>query len=368
MKSKIGFLFCVTWMIQSHLPLFAAENPQNELQKKENESEETRNFYDVLEDVVADFDFELKNNQVRGLKNLSVRNIATSENIPPSFEDHLEQVIVNKIMSNSRSRIIKCVPCRSKTATLSTDKVRVLSPDSDSAALKRIARNHEIEHFIDVAFAYHRMGMILSMNISEAETGSIVWSRSYNSETSRAAAFRRGVDYSQTDQARTSADYIPTLQYRAIVYYLYERNINGYSGTIGFGFRLMERYDNRSKEVGFELNYINDVTALAGGDSNNSSIYSGLNLTLLFVHAWNFIGTIENYNKIRGSLFGAIGGTYASGFLGGLVRIGYEWRLGKHWGVSTILGYRPPSTEFLSSSEGTSISGFEFGLGVSALF
>jgi hypothetical protein len=133
-----------------------------------------------------------------------------------------------------------------------------------------------------------------------------------------------------------------------------------------------ERYDNRKKEVGFELNYFLDSASIAGSDATEAeaaqSLYGSLNFTLLFVHAWNLIGDLENYNRMRGSIFAAIGGTYASGFLGGLVRGGYEWRMGKHWGIQAVLGYRPSATRFIDGSSVGIVSGVEFGLGISALF
>ena len=105
-----------------------------------------------------------------------------------------------------------------------------------------------------------------------------------------------------------------------------------------------------------------------GASSQNFYSGFGLNLTLLFLHAWNFIGEEENYNQIRGSIYVGAGGTYASGFLGGLIRSGYEWRLGKHFGVSLNLGYRPPSTAFTGGTATGTVSGIEYGVGANVMF
>ena len=134
---------------------------------------------------------------------------------------------------------------------------------------------------------------------------------------------------------------------------------------------MVERYDNRKKEVGFEADYMTDATTIvnsAGASPQN--IYSGfgLNFTLLFLHAWNFIGEEENYNLIRGSVYVGVGGTYSSGFLGGLIRTGYEWRLGKHFGTSLNLGYRPTASAFVGGATSGTITGLEYGLGINVLF
>lgn len=329
-----------------------------------------RNFYDVLEDILGDFEYDLKNGNVQGLRDLSIRNIATSENIPPSFRSHLELVISERILKNTKTRLVQCLPCRARRTTLNGDQVVITSPETNPVELARIAKISGIAHFMDVAFSYQPSGMVLSMTINEPESGAMIWSRSYNSETSRAAAFRRGVDYTQVDEARRAAEYKPTIQYRATVFYMFQPNIGGNTGCLGAGFRGMERYDNRRKEVGFELDYFMDASSIVStvADPDTVNLYSGFNMTMLFMHAWNFIGAEENYNTVRGSYFLGIGGTYASGFLGGLIRTGYEWRLAKYWAVSTNLGYRPKSTAFIGEDEAGSVSGLEFGVGINLLF
>ncbi len=331
----------------------------------------TRNFYEVLEDLLGDFEYDLKNGGVQGLKDLSIRNLATSENVPNSFKSHLELLLTERILKHTKTRVVQCLPCRSRRAVLNGDQMVVTSAESNGPELARIARTSAITNFMDAAFSFQSNGMVLSLHIAEAETGAVVWSRSYNSETSKAAAFRRGVDFTQTDEARSASEYSPTIQYRAIIYYAYEKNVSAYDGCLGAGFRMMERYDNRRKEVGFELDFFREATSLVGATAESAGtadLYSGLNLTLLFMHSWNIIGDEENYNRVRGNVFGGIGGTYASGFLGGLARAGYEWRLAKHWGVSANVGYRPKGTAFVGSTEAGSVSGVEAGLGISALF
>lgn len=330
-----------------------------------------RNFYEVIDDVLGDFEYDLKNGNVTGLKDLAIKNIATSENIPPSFKNHLELLITEKIMKNTKARVIQCLPCRARKTSMNGDQVVITSPETNPVELSRIAKLSNIMHFMDLAFSYQPSGIVISMYITDPETGSVVWSRSYNSETSRASAFRRGIDYNQIDDARKQTEYTPLVQNRFSLYYLLEPNLPKSSGCLALGFRTVERYDNRKKEVGFEVNYMVDASTIINQKGSSSqNIYSGfgLNLTLIFLHAWNFIGSEENYNQIRGNIFVGIGGTYASGFLSGLIRTGYEWRLGKHFGVSLILGYRPPSTAFINGSTSGKVLGIESGIGVNVLF
>jgi hypothetical protein len=328
----------------------------------------TRNFYEVLEDVLSDFEYDLKNGNVQGLKDLAIRNIATSENVPPSFKSHLELLVTERILKSSKTRVIQCLECRAKRTQLNGDKVTISSPETHPEELSRIAKVNGILHFMDIAFEYQPSGMLLSLYVTDPDQGTVIWSKTYNSETSRSAAIRRGVDYSQVDDTRKEAEYVPTVQYRAAVLYTSEPNVGQRTGVAGLGFRAVERYDNRHKEVGFELDLMKNSSTIVGSNSTTTDMYSGVNATLLFVHAWNFIGDEENYNRPRGSLMLGLGGTYASGFLGGLFRAEYEWRLGKSYAISPMLGYRPPSTAFVSSSPVGQVSGIEAGLGVNILW
>jgi hypothetical protein len=328
-----------------------------------------RNFYEVLEDVLADFEYDLKNGAVGGLKDMAIRNIATSENVPASFKSHLELLVTEKILKNAKTRIVQCAPCRSKRTTVNGDQVIIASADNNPAELARVAKLSGIANFMDIAFSYQPSGIVLSMYTIEPETGSVIWSRSYNSETSRASAYRRGVDFSQVEEARKQTEYQPMLQYRLMAYYFFEPNISGQTGNLGAGFRLMERYDNRHKEVGFEFDYLINTGSLVGQQqAPGTNVYDGFNATLLFMHAWNLIGSEENFNSPRGSIFAGVGGTYCSGFLGALVRAGYEWRLGKHYAVAPSIGYRPASTVFVGNAASGSVGGVEFGLGIGMLF
>ena len=329
----------------------------------------SRSFYQVLDEVLADFEFDLKAGQIMGLKDLSIRNIITSENVPPSFKSHLELLLTERILKSSKTRLVQCLACRSKKATVSGENMVITSTENNVPETQRIAKMSGISNFMDIAYAYQANGMILSLQISDVESGSTLWSRTYNSQTSRATAQRRGVDYQEIEDSKSKMEYQPTVLYKPTIYTIMTPKAggSGYATALGLGFRMTERYDNRTKEVGFEMNYYYDIASLTGvsqAQTDPKNLYNGPNLTLLFVHGWSVYGDEENYNKARGLVYGGIGGTYASGFLGGLIRGGYEWRLAKHWAVTTFLGYRPKGTLVISGTNTAPLSGVEGGLGV----
>ncbi|MBS1959436.1 MAG: hypothetical protein JST80_08195 [Bdellovibrionales bacterium] len=329
----------------------------------------TRNFYTVMDEILSDFEYDLRTGQVMGLKDLSIRNVVTSENIPNSFRSHLELLISERILKSTKTRIVHCLACRSRTATLKGGQMVISSPENNTVEMQRIAKMNGIQNFMDVAYAYQPAGMMLSLQISDAETGTMLWSKNYNSETTRAAAQRRGVDFNAIEEAKTKMEYTPMVQSKPSLSFAFlPKAGSGYTTALGIGYRMMERYDNRKKEVGFEMNYFMDIGNLVRtGTPDPTNLWTGFNITLLFTHGWGLFGDEENYNKPRGVVYAAVGGTYTSGFLGGVLRGSYESRLAKHWAVTGFLGYRPTATLVIGSSNAT-LNGVEGGVGVGFLF
>lgn len=332
-----------------------------------------RDFYGALNDTLGDFEYDLKHETVRGIESVSVREVTSNEKVPRSFAPHIEDLLTERILRATKAKVIKCVACNTRSTSLTGknggDKISMTSPKTNSKELARIAQQQGIRHFMDVAFTYLPTGLVMSMTISEPGSSVIVWSRTYNSESSRAALLRRGYDSDQMDEStRRATEYPATIQYRFRVDYLIEPDIGGLKGCLGLAFRMVERYDNRKKELGFELQYLRGTAALLHADEENVSLYAGINATLLVLHAWNLIGGKEDFNLPRMSLYGGVGGTYTSGFLGGLIRAGAEYRMGQHSAVTAHVGYRPPSTSFIPIGDGQSVTGPELGAGISFLF
>ena len=331
----------------------------------------TRNFYQVLDDVLSDFEYDLKTGQVVGLKDLSIRNIATSENVPPSFKNHLELLLTERILKTNKTRIVHCPACRSKKATLDGESMVIASSDSNVPEMQRMAKMNGILNFMDIAFAYQPSGMILSLQISDVESGTTLWSKSYNSQLTRASAQRKGIEVKSEDD-KLKNEYQTTMQYRPTLSAVLTPKAGSGSATVlAFGLRSTELYDNHTKEVGVEINYYIDTSTLSSQPVSKTAtrnIYSEFNLTMLFVHGWNVYGNEDDINKVRGMIFAGAGGTYASGFLGALFRVGYEWRLAKHWSVTGFAGYRPSSNVVIAPATTIALGGMEGGLGVGFIF
>jgi hypothetical protein len=331
-----------------------------------------RDFYTTIQDALGDFEYDLKNDLVKGAQNLAIRDVVTGEKVPRSFRPQLETMITEKMIKVTKSKIILCTNCEARRLDLKDDKIVMTSARINQKELARLAKQQGIDHFLNVVFDYHPTGIVIDMTITDAPDGRIVWSKSYNSETSRAALLRRGFDMDEmTGEQRRITEYPPIIQYRLGIDYLFEPATSGSTGCLGFFFRMVERYDNRKKEIGFEFEYLrNSATLINSAAASATDPYGAINLTAFVLHAWNFLGSYEDLNSARASAYIGIGGTSTVSFLGALIRGGFEWRLGKHFATSAHLGYRPSSTLFLSVG-GTGVqilSGLEYGGGLNFMF
>jgi hypothetical protein len=333
--------------------------------------EGTRDFYGALDDTLGDFEYDLKHDNVKGIESFAIREISASENVPRSFLPHIEDLITERVLRATKVKVIKCIGCQARSASLvNGDRITMTSPKTNAKELAQIASAQGIKHFMDVSFTFQPTGLLMSMTIAEPSGSVINWSHTYNSETSKAALLRRGYDAELVDPTqRKSTEYPAVLQYRLRVDYLVEPDISGYSGVLGFAFRMVERYDNRKKEIGYEIQYLRGAATLLHASATDPvSLYSGINATLLVLHAWNLLNGYEDLNLPRASFYGGIGGTFTAGFLGALFRAGGEYRMGQHSAVTAHLGYRPSSTSFIPIGDGQSVSGLEAGAGISFLF
>lgn len=327
-----------------------------------------RSFYQVLDEVLDDFEFDLKKSEVRGIKDVSIRNISLSDNVPSTFKQQLESKLTEKLISGANANVIQCPACRGKKTKIVKGQVILSNAENNPLELIRSAKSAGVSHFLDVTFTYQASEMLLSLTTIAPDTGSVQWTKTYSSEKSRAELKRQGINPDQ-EETNKKTEYAPTTQFRLNVSYQNEPDFNGRTGCLGFGFRGVERYDNLHKEVGFELGLLKNISSLSSNPSLEArdSLYQNFNLSMLFVHAWNFFETQENYDDIRWSYFLAIGGTYTKGYLGALARTGFEWRFAKSWAAQANIGFRPKATTFINGAE-RAVSGAEYGMGVSLMF
>lgn len=371
-------------------PEFAVDDNLDEINEATDEmvasSKTVRRFHEVLDELLAEFGYDVKTGQINGLKNLAIRKVDVSDAIPATYRKYLGLLISERIRENSEIRLLKCIPCNSKTSRMIEGKIIITSPATNIAELRTAAERLGIDNFIDIVLVYHATHMVLAMQVFKSDTNELVWSRSYNSETIRSRYQKLAIDYSQVARSRPGEDYQP--EYR-LLFGVGGAGIPNVSGgqldstMLDLAFRSTEKFDNRRYEFGMLLNaYITlasilseypkvDGTGLSdtNTDDTNDPNASDFELAaqpepfsfalgLFGIFSRNFLDAVESYNRIRYGAHIAGGAVLTSGYLAPATKFGLDAFFGKRFAFTLSGIYIAPSQITLDESIVQTTGGF----------
>ncbi|MFK7823193.1 MAG: hypothetical protein AB8G05_03495 [Oligoflexales bacterium] len=363
-------------------PEFAVDNDLEEINEAADElvasSKSVRRFHEVLDELLAEFGYDVETGQIGGLKNLAIRKVDVSDAIPSTYRKYLDLLISERIRENSEIKLLTCIPCTSKTSRMIEGKIIITSPATNIAELRTAAERIGIDNFMDIVLVYHSTHMVLAMQIFKSDTNELVWSRSYNSETIRSRYQKLAIDYSQVARSRPGEDYQP--EYRLLLG-LGGAGIPNVAGgqldstMLDIAFRSTEKFDNRRAEFGMLLNaYVTlasilneypkvDGTGSAEADSDdsvdpNASDFEiaaqpqpfSFALGLFGIFSKNFLGVVESYNQVRHGAHVALGAVLTSGYLAPAGKLGWDAFFGKRFMFSLSGIYIAPSQITLDES------------------
>ena len=219
------------------------------------ESHTEREFNEVLDDILDEFGYDLKTNQVALSANLALRKINLSENIPTSYEKYMETIVSERIRQFSQTKVVHCPTCRVKQSIVKNGRVTVIMPINNKRALDELSREYGIEAWLDVGLIYQETSLIVAFNLFDAKTKELLWSKVYNSE-SLYQRFPQGVPEPEADRGKAEAEqqkeksnYVVGL---AIGWALVP-NVNGRSGMIAASLRFAEAFNKLRSEVGVQF-------------------------------------------------------------------------------------------------------------------
>jgi hypothetical protein len=319
-------------------------------------NKEVRQFHEVLNDLLTEFSYDVKQGQINGLKNIAIRRVDVSETLPSTYEQYVELLVTERIRENSKVKLINCVACKTKSSTMIEGKLMITSPLSNVQKMDEAANQLGIENFMDIVLVYHTTHMVMAFNVFSTQTKELVWARTYNSETLRSRYQRLAVDYNQVEKSRTSDEYVPDYK---ILIGLGSSQLPNVAGTsrdksfIGLHLRAVEKFDNRRLDFGLLSSiWTNTATFLKAypseGSSNSTETeqYSGESRPLpykyvLGVHALvarNFVGDVEVYDRVRQGLHLGIGSIISNGYLAPSARAGWDIYFGRRF-VATFQGH-----------------------------
>lgn len=320
-----------------------------------------RRFHEVLDELLAEFGYDVKMGQIKGLKNLALRKIRVSKAIPRTYEEYVEMLLAERIRENSQIRMIACIPCKTKTSALVDGKLMVTSPATNVARLESTAEMLGIENFMDAVLVYHTTHMVLAVNVFNSKTKELVWARTYNSETIKSRYQKLAVDYSQVAKSRPGDEYVPEYRFLFGVGGAAIPNVSGDSSDssmMNIQIRATEKFNNRKTEFGmlasfyratnsFISDYPTEKPSESSGTSNNPPeteeqvtkptprpFQQALGIYGMYGHM--MVGAVESYNTIRHGFNTGVGVLLSTGYFAPTARAGWDIYMGRRF--STNIG------------------------------
>jgi hypothetical protein len=328
------------------------------LHRSENvaSQKEVRQFHEVLNDLLTEFSFDVRKGQVDGLKNLSIRRVDISDTLPKTYEQYTELLVSERIRENGKIKLINCVPCKNKSSTMVDGKLLITSPLTNVQKMDEAANQLGIENYMDVVLVYHTTHMVLAFNIFNTQTKELLWARTYNSETLRSRYQKMAVDYNQIEKSRLSDEYIPEYKILLGIGGSSLPNVAGGEREKSFlavHVRSVEKFSNRRIDFGLLTSgYISNSKFLKSypsegeAEANNETTYSGearplpysYALSIQALTAFNFVGPVEVYDRVRHGIHLGLGGLISTGYLAPTARLGWDGYFGRRF-VVTLSGH-----------------------------
>lgn len=337
-------------------------------------SKDVRQFHEVLNDLLSEFAYDVKQGQIDGLKNISIRRVDISETLPRTYEPYTELLVTERIRENSKVKLINCVPCKSKSSTMIDGKLMISSPLTNVQKMDEAANQLGIENFMDVVLIYHTTHMVLAFNVFNTQTKEMTWARTFNSETLRSRYQRLAVDRNQIEKSRTSDVYVPDYKFLVGLGASQLPNVAGTArdkSFIGFHLRAVEKFDNRRTDFGLHTSiYANTAKFLKAypsegeASTTDETAYSGTARALPYKYvvalhalvARNYIGDMEMYDRIRHGINLGLGAVIGSGYMAPSVRVGWDMYFGRRF-VVTLGGQYITSSVVLVKTTYTKVKG-----------
>jgi hypothetical protein len=328
-------------------------------------TQEVKKFDDVLADLMNEFSYDLKTNQVPALKLVSIRKVAVNESIPKSYESYIESMVSERMRLHSKIKNIQCTSCRVKKTVIENGRLTIVTPVNNPVELDNIANQTNIETWLDVALLYQQSSMVLAFNAFDAKTKELIWTKVYNSEsiykkradpnadTRTEAEKINGVAQKEQDKADTVWAVIPG-------YHLVP-NVKKPGGMAGLTLRAAERFADGRSEIGAMITPLVDpavfiskytnvqgdpvATGEATQDASTQTIKPfsyGLGMMATYHH--NFFKVPENKDKLRPAAMLGVGFIMAQGYMAFTTRVGTSVKFGRHFVVDLGFIYSNPTT------------------------
>lgn len=338
--------------------LFSVYSPSTKIYAEEKK-QTVRKFNDVLKDLLNEFSYDLKTNQVQGVKSVAVRRVTLSESIPKSYESYLENLTLERIQKFSKIKAIQCTMCRVKKSMVERGKLIVTMPINNQTELDALSSQLGIETWLDATLLYQQSGMVLAYNAFDARTKELLWTKTYNSEDLNKNLDEAALNSASPDKPLLLEDDPSHYVVAVSAGWYLVANVKKPSNMLGINIRASEQFNNKKSEIGGLVAIIVNPNILVSNYASNQDPSASDEVTIndqtqvvkpfdyglaLFATYHHNFGNLEATDKFRWGLHGGVGGIYAPGYLTFTGKAGPTFKFGKHFFVEMGVNYSAPTT------------------------
>ena len=95
-------------------PRVAANQNQYSANHDTASNKDVRQFHEVLNDLLSEFAYDVKQGQINGLKNVAIRRVDISDTLPRTYEQYVELLVTERVRENSKVKLIQLRPVQIK--------------------------------------------------------------------------------------------------------------------------------------------------------------------------------------------------------------------------------------------------------------
>ena len=348
----------------------------------------TRPYQVVLKQVLDIFAADAGMGPIRRLPRYAIRRMSLNQTIPKLETRYIQIAFIEKLMQAAKGQLVVCPPCSQQTTALVEGKLLIMSPSSNAAQVDQAANELGITHFIDAVFVLDRTHIALAVQVLEAKSKTLIWSKTYDSELLAQGRDRRADLEVAIAASRGRDKYRPVLGLTAAIGGAGIPNVGGTvedSQMLAAHVRLTESFARKSSRFGLALSYYKATTSTlkeypSDKPTNETPATSTKEKVVKPIakpftrataahatYASLFLGNADNRDQPRLYADLGLGALTAVGYLAPAIRLAVEAHLGRMFVTSIGVHYFAPTNVRIDQESQRAAGGIggEFLLGIS---
>lgn len=321
----------------------------------------SRPYQVVLNRVLEAFSADAYLGPIRQLERYAIRRISLSEHIPRLHARYIQTAFIEKLMKASKGQLVVCPPCSQRTALLAEGKLMITSPASNAAQIDKAAEDLGIKQFVEAVFMFERTHIALAVQVIDAKTNTLLWSKAYDSELLNQDLATRDAAIAVSRGRET---YVPEFSYTAAFGGAGIPNIGGTeqdSQMLALRLTAMESFARKAHRFGLALSYYRATRAMLkeypaetpSADASSASTKEKIikpiakpftrAMTAHAMYSRLLFGDAEHRDQPRVFAEAGLGAIAANGYIAPAGRLGLDTYFGRMFATSLGVHYFLPT-------------------------